>query len=238
MTANPYWPLPLPDSIGALVGADDVRNAVKNTILEWSSYYLAIVSQRLVAQGRIGGTNLVGAPLPGFGTWDNDPQFRSLGTGMPAAFLVTTPATVANSIELQGNRQYRAAWRAQVNLWVYGTTWEMADDITSWYEKAVRLCLLQHRTLGNQFATGTKWVGNSYTSEIHDSTRTIGKCAMAFDVLVNGPVIEVRGPATLPVPAVSLPDDPTVNTVDITLARVPVNESLPDINDQFEAEED
>lgn len=234
-TANPYWPLPSPDALGGLIGADDVRNAVKDTILTWSPYYLAVVSQRLVADGLIGGNNRVNAPLPDFGTWENEPEFRSLGTGQPAAFLVTSPSTVGTP-SLEGNRTYRATWRAQVVLQVFGTQWEEAADLTSWYEKATRWCILQHRSLG-QFAIGTKWVGNQYSGKVHTSSRTEAQCVMAFDVAVAD-VIDVRGPST--VPAVPGPpnQDPTVLTTGIELVKVPDDETLPGVADQFEAEED
>ena len=58
------WTPPQPDSLGALVGADD-RDAVKATIDKWSAYYLGVLSGRLEAAGRIGNTKgLPTAPLP------------------------------------------------------------------------------------------------------------------------------------------------------------------------------
>lgn len=214
---NVAWPLPQPDALGELVGADDVRRAVKETILKWSPYYLAIVSQRLVSAGIIGSARKPDSPLEPFGTWVNEPEFRSLGTGEPAAFLVTVPATVG-SPELQGNRQYRVTWRAQVVLQIFGTSWEEAADRTSWYEKATRWSILQHRSLG-EFATGTKWAGNQYSGKVHTSTRTEAQCVMAFDVGVAN-AIEIRGPGnTVPEPFLPPADDPTVTSTITTVMR-------------------
>lgn len=221
---NSYWRLPQPDSLGELVGADDVRNAVKATILEWSPYYLAIVSSRLEDSGIIGGQSQQDAPLPDFGVWENDPEHRSLGTGQPAAFLVTVPATVG-SPDVQGSGQIRTTFRAQVVLQVFGTTWEKAADLTSWYEKAARWCILQHRSLGG-FAASTKWIGNQYSGKIHTSTRTEAQAVMAFDIQVANAIEIGRGPQA--VPSLPLPpdDDPTVATTVTTVTNETVDEGL------------
>jgi hypothetical protein len=222
-TTNPYWPLPSPDSLGTLVGADDVRNAVKRTITEWSPYYLAIVSERLVDEGIIGGPNQQSAPLDNFGKWDREPINRSIGTGQPAAFLVTSPGTIG-APTLQGNRQYRATYRAIVTIFVFGTTWEQCSDRTSWYEKATRMSVLNNRGLYG-LATGTKWLGSVPEALEHDSTRTLGQCKLTFDVAV--PIAaEIRGPASVPVPPVAPPQDPTVETTAVTLNLVPDTEAL------------
>lgn len=212
-----YWPLPLPDSLGGLVGADDVRNAVKDTIDEWSPYYLAVVSQRLVAQDRLGGAKQIKSPLKDFGKWLNDPDHRSYGSGQPAACLVTVPGTVGVP-DKQGNGQIIATWRAQVTVRVFGTDWQEAADLTSWYEKTARWCILQHGSLGG-FAMSTKWIGGQYSGREHTSTRTEGVATLGFDVKV-GDVIDVnRGPATVPSPAVPPADDSTVETVVVTIDK-------------------
>lgn len=224
---NAAWPLPGPDALGELIGADDVRNAVKNTILEWSPYYLTVVSDRLVAAGLIGGDGQCDAPLDVFGTWENDPEHRSYGTGQPAAFMVTVPATVG-SPDVRGNAKVWAKFRAQVVLQIFGTTWEEASDLTSWYEKATRWCILQHRSLGG-FANATKWTGNQYSGRVHSSTRTEGQCIMAFDIEVANVIDISRGPATVPVVPEAPNDDPTVKPVDgtvVTLTNEPVDEDL------------
>ena len=221
-----YWPTPTPDQLGAMIGADDVRDNVKATILTWSDYYLGVLSTRLAAAGRIGGVvdgvKQPPNPLPSFGKWVNEPKFRNLGTGEPASFLVTVPATTGTPV-LQGNREYIATWRVQVEVRVFGTSWEEAADLTSWYEKVVRWCVLQHRSLGG-FAMGTKWIGVQYTGEEHTSTRTVGRAVLGFDVEVAD-VTDVRGPSI--VPTVPPGDDPTVLTEIITLTRIPDNQELP-----------
>lgn len=219
---NPYWPLPTPDSLGEIIGADDVRDNVKATIDTWAPFYLSALSARLATAGRIGGKGQPNNPLPSFGTWTNQPAHRSWGTGQPAAYLVTVPAT-SGTPDLQGNRKYIAIWRVQVNIQVFGTTWQEAADLVSWYEKVVRWCVLQHRSLGG-FAMSTKWAGVQYSATVHDSSRTLGQAVIGFDVQV-GDVIDLgRGPSTVPtgIP----PQDPTVETVIVDLTRVPVTDEV------------
>ncbi len=221
---NPYWPLPAPDSLGGMVGADDVRNAVKCTIETWAPYYIAVLSQRLADAGRIGGASQNPDPLPNFGKWVNDPENRSFGTGKPAAFLVTSPAT-SGTPSRRGDGNYWATWRVQINVQVYGTSWEDAADLTSWYEKVVRWCLLQHASLDGT-AKVTKWAGIRYAGKIHSATRTEGQAICAYDVVAANVVNDSRGPASPPVPQVPPPDDFTVLTTSVTLDKVPDTESL------------
>lgn len=223
-TAQPF-PLPLPDSLGAMVGADDVRDAVKATVDLWSPYYVGIVSQRLAAAGRIGGAGQNPNPLPNFGTWVNEPSFRSIGTGQPAAYLVTVSGTVGKP-HLQGNGQTLACYRAQVQVQTFGTSWQEAADLTSWYAKAVRWSVGQHRSLGG-FANNTAWIGESYSAVEHSSSRTEGRVVVGFDVTI-GDVMDVnRGPATVPGGGGPPTQDPTVETVIVDLTKYPDTQPLP-----------
>lgn len=218
------FPAPIPDSLGPLLGADDVRDAVKATIDEWSEYYLSVISQRLAAADRIGGQSQNPNPLPNFGTWVNDPTQRNFGTGQPAAFLVTVAATVG-APDVQGDGMVRAVWRANVSIQAFGTDWQEAADLTSWYEKCVRWCIQQHRSLGG-FSTGSKWIGTSYSSKDHTSTRTLGIAAIGFDIGVANVINVRRGPATVPTQPGPPAQDPTVDDVIVELTKVPVTEPL------------
>ena len=101
---------------------------------------------------------------------------------------------------------------------VFGTTWEEAADLGSWYEKVVRWCILQHRSLGG-VAMSTKWMGNQYSGKEHSSTRTEGLIVMGFDVKL-GNVIDVgRGPAEVPSPPVAPAPDPTVESTVVTVTK-------------------
>lgn len=226
---NIYWPLPEPNSLGGIIGADDVRDAIKATILLWSPFYLMAISETLAAQNRIGGTSggfkQPPNPLPQFGTWVNEPTHRNFGTGEPAAFLVTVPATVGVP-DLQSSGQYIATWRAQVEVQVFGTSWEEAADLSSWYEKVVRWCILQHRSLGG-LAMTTKWTGASYSGTQHTSTRTVGEVAMGFDVMVEDVADVNRGPQTVPSPLAIPAQDPTVKTVIPDLSKTADTAPLP-----------
>jgi hypothetical protein len=217
---NPYWPLPIPDSLGPLVGADDVRDSLKATIDEWSPFYLAVISSRLAEAQRIGGPSQAPNPLQSFGTWVNEPEARSWGTGMPACYLVTCPGTIGEP-RIEGSRKVWATWRAQVIVNVFGTDWQLTADLTSWYEKAVRASVLQHGSLGG-ISDKTRWVGNTYAGKEHEGNRVFGQLVMGFDVLTPDVIDLSRGPATVPDPPIPPPDDPTVETVDVAVDRVPL----------------
>lgn len=226
---NPFWPQATPDSLGEIIGADDVRDALRATILEWAPYYLGVLSARLAAANRIGGIDADGNtqppnPLPNFGMWLDEPEYRSLGTGEPAAFLVTVPATVG-APELKADRSYIATWRAQVRIQVFGTVWEQARDLVSWYEKAVRWAVLQHRSLGG-FAMATKWAGHSFTEDEHDSTRTVMSAYLGLDVTVDDVTDVARGPVTVPATFEPPPPNETTETVTMAFTKVPVTEEV------------
>lgn len=223
---NPYWPLPSPDSLGGMIGADDVAEAIEATILEWSPYYLAVLSTRLLDAGKIGGHDQPTAPLKPFGKWRNESDKRSIGTGTPASFEVRVPATVGDPY-LDDARRYIATWRAQITVQTFGTSWQNARDFTSWYEKAVRWSILQHRSLGD-FAMSTKWRGAQYSGKEHSSSRTEGQAVLGFDVQVRDVTDLGRGPATVPTPPVAPPQDPTVETTSVTVTNVGPTGSLED----------
>lgn len=226
---NIYWPPPEPDALGALVGADDVRDALRATIDLWSPYYVSIISARLAVEGLIGNPGQTAIPLSNFGKWVNEPTARSIGTGQPAAYLVRVLNTVGvPHVQAQGYGRTAATWRAAVTVQVFGTDWQEAADLTSWYEKAVRASVMQHRSLGD-FATSTKWMGNSYAGEVHNSSRTEGQCILNFDIAVNDVIDVNRGPLQVPSPPLTPGPDPTADEFIVTLTKIPDDAPLEDI---------
>lgn len=216
-TSNPVWPVPEPDAAGPIRGADTARDAVRDTIDLWSPYYLGVLSKRLAATGRIQ------KPLQHFGHWRNTPSYRSIGTGQPAAFMVTVAATMKDP-DVQANGLVIATWRTQVRVLVYGTTWQQASDRTAWYEQAVLLSVLQHRGLGG-VAKATKWAGSAYAVAEHTSTRTVQQVTIGLDVTLDN-VLSVRaGPATPPTSGTP-GQDPTADDVVVNLTKVPITEPL------------
>lgn len=215
--SNIYFPQPEPDSLGAIVGSDDVRDAVAATIGTWSPFYIAVLSTRLAAAGKIGPTGplngqnqpIIPTPLSAFGTWENEPTFRNVGTGMPAAYLVSSPGT-AQRPERAGDGSWRAVYAAMVQVQVFGLDWQTTADLTSWYEKAVRWSIMQHRSLGG-FAENTAWMGTVYEKGRHFAKRVEGVARIRFDVRVLDILEDNRGPKTLPPPPFVAPTlDPTV----------------------------
>lgn len=223
---NEFFQVSQPDDVGNIIGADDVRDQVKYIITKWAPFYTAVLSDRLVTAGKIGGDSQVDAPLTNFGTWVNEPQYRSYGTGQSPTFLVTVPMTVGNPL-LQANGRYIVVWRTQIVTQVFGTTWEEAADLISWYEKIVRWCILQNRSL-EQFAMSTKWQGVTFRGDEHDGTRTVAQAVSLYDVQVRN-AIDVLGLAALtnpPFPPIAPPSDPTVESTLITVEDFPATGSV------------
>lgn len=215
---NVEWPLPVPDALGPNVGADDVADAVLVILDIWTPYYVAMISGRVQAAGKIGGRSQPNAPLPPFGKWINEDEFRNVGTGRPAAYEVRVPATVGEP-ELRGNGNYDVTWRCQVNVQYWGTDWQEARDGASWYEKAVRWSILQHGALAG-FANRTNWKGTSFQRGGHSSSRTEGIAVIGFDVRVRNTFDVTRGPTEVPSPPVVPDQDPTVETTAATIENV------------------
>jgi hypothetical protein len=214
---NVEWPLPQPDSLGPNLGADDVADAVVATLDEWTPFYVAMISGRVTAAGKIGGRSQPTTPLAPFGHWINEDEYRNVGTGRPAGYEVRVPATVGEP-RRKGSGLYVATWRVQVNVQYWGTDWQESRDGTSWYEKATRWSILQHRSLGG-FANSTTWKGTSFQRGGHSSSRTEGIAVIGFDVEVLDSINDTRGPATVPAPPLVPDQDPTVATTSVTLTN-------------------
>lgn len=220
MTVNPSWPVAAPDGLGPILGADDVRDAVNTTIGTWAPYYLSVLGARLAAAGLIGGPSQLPDPLPPFGQWTNELNYRNVGVGYSPAYEVTCPGTVGKPA-LKGTT-VTVVYACAVRVQVFGTDWQTTADATSWYEKAVRAALLQHRSLGG-FAQATAWQGTAYHEVDHSSTRTEGVATLRFDVTVLDTLDVSRGPASLPAPPWSPPPtDPTATTTVLEVEKNPV----------------
>jgi hypothetical protein len=215
--ANRYWPSAAPDPLGPLLGADDVRDATRAVIETWSPYYLSIVSQRLLAAGKLGEGSPYPNPLRDFEYWTLEPSNRAGGTGSSPVFLVTVPNTIGKP-RLRGNGTYISVWRSQVLVDVYGKTWEAAADLVSFYEKAVRLSVLQHRSLGG-LAMSTSWQGTQLRASEHAGTRVEAQAILAFDVQVDGSASILGAPAAPLAPAQPPPADPTVETTVVQVSN-------------------
>jgi hypothetical protein len=221
---NLYWPTTNePDTLGPLLGADDVRDAMRDTIDLWAPYYIGVLSERLYAASRIGNKNPNPNPLPNFGKWTNTPDYRTIGTGQPASYQVRVIG--ADDTEMQANGRVAAMYRCRVDLQCWGTSWFEAADLTSWYEKVIRWCILQHRSLGG-LANATRWISTSYSGTEHSSTRTLGEAVVMFDVALLNTIDMSAGPLAPLTPPNPPPPDYTVETVLVDLTKVPVTEPL------------
>lgn len=113
-------------------------------------------------------------------TWEQLPTLEALTTANLPAIAVTSPGLSAPAS--RRSTGYDATWRIVVGGFVRGNTFtETAGRVRDW-AAVIRQVMVQHPTLGG-VATGLSWVGEEYVERPErSSARTLGGCAVAFDV--------------------------------------------------------
>ena len=102
----------------------------------------------------------------------------------------------------RNGRNYDAPWRISVGIYDRGSDWsDTADRVRDW-AALLRAAVLSDTTLGG-LASAMTWAGEEYR-QIPDASngRTIGGCAVAFDITVRN-VVDLAAPA---------PDGPIATT--------------------------
>lgn len=203
------FPLPAPDAYGPGLGGHTVRQAMEAVLQAWTPTYIAEVASRL------------GLSMSPFQQWVALPEYRALPQNYTAACWTSVTGTRGQP-QRQGDGTWRAVYTAETSTLVYGADWDATEDLCSAYNLAVRMCLLQHRSLG-QVAEDTAWLGESYTPVTHSNTRTLGVYRGLWAVTLAGTVQDSAGPGPIPAPAGGgvltppLQPNPTVATETITV---------------------
>ena len=215
---NAYWPTQTPDQFGPIVGGDDVRSALVATINLYAPSYIAEVSARMMASGAIA------TPLDEFGTWRNEPDYRTLTTNRAPAYMVQVQGTQGVP-ETFGNGLVAAKWLVDVETVVWGTDWQDTQTLVLAYDKILRSIILQHRSLGG-VVNGTAWLGTVYKELDRVNTRTLGGSTSRYAVTVLDSVNVNGGP--LAAPLYPVPLDDTVGSVNVTVTGVPISQAVPE----------
>jgi hypothetical protein len=179
---------------GPLVTVGDVRRAMESTLQLWLPATLAEVARRQGVEPRD-----VKVPV----TWlrlgdpDDFPMDQLPGV------LITSPG-VTGTPARDENGRWSATWQVFVTVLARETSFERVADLVGLYTAAVRLAVLQNRSLGG-FASGCRWVGEDYVPGGRDrkTRRTLGAGLKVFDVDVDDVADDTAGPL-LP------PDDPYI----------------------------
>ena len=136
-------------------------------------------------------------PIPGAPqVWPDDvPEDRWPEHQLPA-IGIGSPGTVGEP-EKDGNGYFRATWNIGIGITVSAATPAATHKLAKVYGAAIRMCLLQHRSLGG-FAVGLDWGGETYTALGVANSRSQAIAVNSFMVTV-GEVISVNyGPVTRP----------------------------------------
>lgn len=200
------FPVIEPDVFGPIVGADDVRDAVRDTIKQWSPVYIAEMAARS------------DQPLVPFRHWETLYQYRELGASDGPACWVTCAGTFGEP-QRQGNGNVKAVWIVDTHVVVYGLDWAETADLTAKYVKTVRALLLQQSV---QPVTGTdgvvRWISESYAEVAHEARRSLGVGVSRFHITVDAVVNTAAGPFEVPVQPLAAGGE-TVDSVSITITK-------------------
>jgi hypothetical protein len=205
MTAPVFAPFD-PDVFGPAAGGHTVRQAVRDTLQTWTPTYIALIAQRL------------GLDMAPFQQWIALSEYRALPQNYTAACWPTCLGT-RGTPQRQGNGIYRAAYGIEVSTLVYGGDWDQTEDLTSAYNLAARMALLQHRDLGG-VADALGWISETYAVASHTNTRTLGVYRAVYEVWLPAAVQTAAGPppgSKPPVTPVQVPAYPTVDQFDIAI---------------------
>lgn len=208
---------------GVIVTGGDVRNAVQQTIKQWSVTYLAEVA-RLDPDTQ--GT------LPDFRSYPDSLDLTKYNEEQVPACIMVVPG-ITKPPEKRGSGKIWSQWGVGLGIVVSGPTKERSIRLAEMYTAAVRAILLQQAGLkgsgATPFSSGVTWLAERYTDPVRpgDATRTLCAGMLQFAVDVSETVDVSQGPLQ-PITDGSAPTGwPTVATPTIALTGYPVDEEIP-----------
>ncbi len=170
-----------------LITADTVCSAAQGIL----TTHMADVATSL-------GLDQAPAPLGTVRAWDQVPTLEALTTANFPAGAITSPGLVtAPTRRGTWGTGHDATWRLVVGIYDKGGSFnETAHRVRTW-AALIRATLLLHPSLGG-LASSLSWVGEEYRQITErKSSRTIGGCAVAFDVTVDNVIDPAAGPLVL-----------------------------------------
>ena len=181
-------------SFGGYITAAYVRNAVQNTIAYWSHTYLAEMARH---DGQDPMTP--GGMLPDFASYPDSLDLSKFPEEQLPACVLVVPG-IKNVPEKTGRGALRATWIVGIGICVTGQNKSDTIKLAQLYTTAVRLLILQNRSLGN-FATGVEWMREEFTgSLVHaNDARTLAIGTLEFAVGTDSVADVSQGPLT-PIP--------------------------------------
>lgn len=176
------------------------------TMKKWMPTYLAEIERQMFA------TNTRRFPEPR--SYQRLPDLESwAGEQLPGAVVVC--GGTADDPRIEGNDKYIAEWSVGIGVVVSADTMVNTQDLAKVYGAVVRAVMLQKRDLEG-FATGVRWLEESYDDLPPEDARTLAVAYVTFAVQIADVVSRRGGPAT---PDLD-PADPPLVTVPRSFTEV------------------
>lgn len=156
-----------------LITADDVCRAVEQ-----------VLTEHLPRWAEASG-------LPAVKTWQQLPTAQAISAADVPAGAITSPGLTESPTKHRTS--YDATWRISVAVYDRGNDHSDTQRRTRIWAALIRTVLVQHARLG-ELARRLDWVGEEYALGPEQGARTLGGCAVAFDVTVTDVVPPVAPP--------------------------------------------
>lgn len=123
------------------------------------------------------------------GNWDQVPTLEALSSANFPAGAITSPGLTGPPVRRgRWGTGYDVTWRLAVGIYDRGRTYNETASRNRTWAALVRATMLQHPTLGGLVSSLT-WVGEEYRQiPGRAAAKTLGGCAVAFDVIVENVV--------------------------------------------------
>lgn len=176
------------DIFETILGADQVEDAAKQTLIAWMPTYLREIElQRNLTEGRI--------PAPK--TYTSRNRFTTFPDDRMPICVVVSPGIV-DAPHKDGEGIHSAWWGLGVGIVARAATTDESNMLSKVYGSAARAILLQKQV--GDLSDDVQWVDESYDDiPDDDQSRTIRSAQVIFRVHVDGIVSDQGGPA-YPIP--------------------------------------
>lgn len=203
-----------PSIFGRVVAGSDVEEACMGVLKRWTSTYLSEVERQ---------HGLIAGAIPRPRSWTVAPSLDKYPEDqVPALLLISVGLQPPPSRDAGG--VYRARWLMGLGIVFSARTQAESHRIAELYLSALRLTLLQRQSLDGFDSDGTDWLDEQYGPDAYDDARSLGWGTAQFTVEVADVATVYAGPTTPDAPLTDAtlpwPDDPTVQTVAVEVAKL------------------
>lgn len=207
---------------GPFVTGGDVEGWVFAELQTWFSTYLAEAERRAGYSGH---------DLPRPRSWAIGPTPDKWPEDQIPAVYVSSSGVPAPP-QRDGEGYYRARWLIEPGVVCSARTQAETHALAMLYGAALRWVIAQRPSLGGN-AESSDWLGERYEDVSYDDSRSLYACRETFSVEVVDVMQTGVGPTSVEVPftpddTLPWPPDVEVESVELELDNVTVDQSLPE----------